>query len=411
MNNLKRIEIYIDNKNSLAIDVYKTLEEDEYPYKKYTGPEANEYIKKLALDDIVDTFEADKYDYITLEYKKNVVNLNEPELLVKKRGMGPIIKNLKKYYELDSVKEIKNKKVTRKNKHTSKRIIAASLAAIILYSCTVNFFKKETKNQTDNEITTSTTQNIDRESENEVMNLSFKTNNEKSSQKQQSEKEETITKKEETKIKEKPSSIVINYSDRSSEEKVHITKEYYGQVITKYAKQYGLDPALVLAIATQEKGIHSPVKDEGGATGLMQLQNAVWEDEYITAYNFETQKKETVYVTREKIKDVFYNIKIGCMYLQNCMDYMDNNIVAAVQCYNMGHGSMMKILRTYSAINGKSIEEILQDEKDLGWLDYRNVIEKGDQKYVEHVFSWLGHDIEINNTKKDNTLVTINVKK
>ena len=46
------------------------------------------------------------------------------------------------------------------------------------------------------------------------------------------------------------------------------------------------------------------------------------------------------------------------------MDYMDNNIVAAVQCYNMGYGSMMKILRTYSAITGKSIEDILQDEND-----------------------------------------------
>lgn len=34
---------------------------------------------------------------------------------------------------------------------------------------------------------------------------------------------------------------------------------------------YGVDPALVLAVATQERGIHSSVTDTGGATGLMQI--------------------------------------------------------------------------------------------------------------------------------------------
>ena len=164
-----------------------------------------------------------------------------------------------------------------------------------------------------------------------------------------------------------------------------------------------------MAIATQERGIHSSERDKGGATGLMQIQNAIWENESITAYNFETNSYETFKITKDNIGELHANIQIGCMYLQNCMKYMNYNIVAAVQCYNMGKGNMDKILKAYSMYSNKSIEDILNDKNDIGWLDFRNIIKEGDPVYIEHVFSWLGDDFELSIKKNDNSIVSLEI--
>ena len=118
---------------------------------------------------------------------------------------------------------------------------------------------------------------------------------------------------------------------------------------------------------------------------------------------------EKVYVTNNKIKDVSNNIKFGCMYLQNCLEYMDYNVMAAVQCYNMGYGNIMKVLNAYSKVTNKSVKDILKDHNDTGWLEYRKLINVGDQKYIEHVFSWIGSDFNIENKKTDNTTIKLNI--
>lgn len=97
------------------------------------------------------------------------------------------------------------------------------------------------------------------------------------------------------------------------------------------------------------------------------------------------------------------------MVLQNTMEYMDYNTIAAVQCYNMGYGNMQKILTAYSLDCGKPIHEILSDSTDRGWLDYRDIIKMGDQKYIEHVFSWMGDNVGIKTTKNDGTVINLNV--
>jgi len=208
---------------------------------------------------------------------------------------------------------------------------------------------------------------------------------------------------------EEVKSVSIDYADRSDTEKVHITQAYYGNLISKYSKIYGMDPNLVLGIATQERGIHGTTIDEGGAIGLMQIQYNVWANQPISAYNFETGKRETFKINPEKLSNIEYNIKVGCMVLQNTMEYMDYNTLAAVQCYNMGYANMKKILTAYSNDCGKSINRILKDSTDRGWLDYRNIINVGDQNYIEHVFSWMGENVGIKTIKNDGTLINLNV--
>lgn len=386
---MKRIEIYVNNKGSLTMDVFKH-HDDEYVAVSYQGVEAYELIRKISSQKVVDTYENLKDNCLLAEYKNLIVNINEPEITFKKKGMVPLFKCINRYYESQELHQIKEKKVTRKNKYSSRRMIATGLAALALITTAYGIFgskqKKEKFDVLPNNIITEVT---DPKEESEFII-------------------ETTPIVEETK-KEEIIPVSINYEDRSSTDRAYETKAWYNVTLTKYANRYGLDPKLVLAIATQERGKHSEVKDEGGATGLMQIQNGVWEDEYITAYNFETSEYEKEYVTNAKIKDVFNNIRYGCMYLQNCMEYMNYNTVAAVQCYNMGYKNMMKILKAYSLDTNRSIEEILNDKYDTGWMDYRYIIDVGDKNYVENVFSWLGPDFEVNNTQKDNTLVATNI--
>lgn len=71
-----------------------------------------------------------------------------------------------------------------------------------------------------------------------------------------------------------------------------------------------------MAIATQEKGIHSTEIDPGGGVGLMQMQYAVWVNQDVKAYNFDTSSWETFHVTDSNIRELDTNIKIACMYFR-----------------------------------------------------------------------------------------------
>jgi len=203
--------------------------------------------------------------------------------------------------------------------------------------------------------------------------------------------------------------VEFDYEDRRNTDKACFVMEEYGDLLTKYATRYGIDPNLMIAIATQERGVHSSDMDPGGATGLMQIQNGVWLGEEISAYNFETGKRDKYIVTNDMIRNLETNIQLGCMYFQNCLDYMHYNIPAAVQCYNMGFGNMGKILNAYSQEQGVSKVDILSDPTDTGWMDYRYLCNDGDELYFEHVSSWLNDNSVTVLNRNNNNNVSINI--
>lgn len=177
----------------------------------------------------------------------------------------------------------------------------------------------------------------------------------------------------------------LNVGSMSDSEKLEYVKENYGDVIEKHASTYGLDANLIMAIATQERGKHSTVVDSGGAIGLMQIQVSVWDGHSISAYNYDTGQKETVKITLEKLKDLSFNVQVGCMIFQNYLIEMKNNASAAIQSYNMGTGSVRKIITAYASSIGKTYDDVINDSDDLGWLEYRFSSYAGDPSYLEHV--------------------------
>lgn len=138
----------------------------------------------------------------------------------------------------------------------------------------------------------------------------------------------------------------------------------------------------MIAIACQESGgNHRSTKDAGGGVGLMQIQASAVKK--VTAYNYETGKIDVLNVSEAKLGDVDFNIRVATMIFQTKIKQMNKNTCLALQSYNMGEGTMAKVLRVYSQVSGRSVEEIKNDPTDLGWIGYLKGY-PGDPNYVSN---------------------------
>ncbi len=204
--------------------------------------------------------------------------------------------------------------------------------------------------------------------------------------------------------------VSLDFEEYSNTEKALNTKDNYYSLIEKYSDMYGLDANLILGLATQERGEHSTTKDSGGAIGLMQVQVGVWLNEEISAYvkNEQTNlyEQKTMTITESTLKNLDSNIEVGCMIFQNCLINSNYNIPVAIQMYNMGQGSMNKILNAYASDVGLSKEEVLNNPYDLGWTEYR-YLAPGDENYLENVNKWVDENVYTVTNVLDGSTVSI----
>lgn len=185
--------------------------------------------------------------------------------------------------------------------------------------------------------------------------------------------------------------IALKYEDRSQDTKAIQTKARYGDLIAKNAKKCGVDPNIVLGIATQESGNHEYGLREGSQGGLMQIEMSTWRGQEITYYDFDDNAYYVIKITDENVKDVDNNILIGCAILQNELKTFNYNILLAVQSYNMGYPNMNKILDATSINTGMTKTQIINDSSCLDWLNYTHVPGCGDPNYINNVLSWTGY--------------------
>lgn len=192
----------------------------------------------------------------------------------------------------------------------------------------------------------------------------------------------------------------IDFSDRTSAEKAVSAKNNYYSLVSKYAKTYGIDKDLMMAIGTQEKGVHSTEIDPGGGVGLMQMQYQVWVNQDVKAYNFDTNSWESFHVTDNNIRELDTNIKIACMYFQNCLVNMDYNVPAALCAYNWGMTSTKNKLNEFSKDRGLSLNEVLE-ANDTSWINLFNVNGDTSLAYPKMVLSYYDSSKPIENEKID----------
>ncbi len=143
-----------------------------------------------------------------------------------------------------------------------------------------------------------------------------------------------------------------------------------GQLIYKYASDYGIDPNIMASIAFCESSFNHDACIPGGdwykgaGVGLMQLESP--SGEAVTAYNYNTNEWDTEYVTMDAACDLETNIKIGCMIFQNKLKENYGNIFLATQSYNYGQGMMDIIMDN---LYGDRKISVMQNYSDISWLD------------------------------------------
>jgi len=90
-------------------------------------------------------------------------------------------------------------------------------------------------------------------------------------------------------------------------------------------KRYGVDPYLLVAIASVESGFNPRAinRNKNGSVdyGIMQI-NSHWLKKYK--------------IPTEWIWEPCYNIHFGAMVLKRCMDAKKGNVKLAIDCYNKG---------------------------------------------------------------------------
>jgi hypothetical protein len=202
----------------------------------------------------------------------------------------------------------------------------------------------------------------------------------------------------------------MSFEDRTSFDKAVNCKNNYGELISKVAKRYGVDPKIMLAIATQERGSHSAEIDQGGGVGIMQIQYSVWVNKDIKAYNFETKKYETLHITDTNIRDLETNISISAMYEQNNLKATNYNVPASLVSYNWGQGAAQSKIKSYATECGKTYNDELLSS-DTGFLQKFNIsIGNGKyDNYADMVLSYLDTNEDIQNLKlnDDGSIETI----
>lgn len=314
----------------------------------------------------------DSYSYVTFENIKGSELKYLIEQEKEREQEEQIYKEEKENQKFKPTPRKNTHKVVRKNRFKKNTIIVASTATVMLLAgiglTNIGITRDNPKSEISYEPPVSVEEIITEPQTND--NYEYENYNE--NQNQNVNNEEIID---------------LNVEENTQSEKYLYCKNNYGDLITKYANIYGIDPNLAIAVFTHERGYHSDVMDPGGAIGLCQVQLDVWNNQDVKAYNFETNSWDTYHIKEENIKNLEENIKAGVMILQDSLRQVSYIVFQGVQNYNYGIGNLNDVFRN-SGLNSEQLNE--QNNKD--WLQYRDLIKNGDPQYIEHVFQYIPSD-------------------
>lgn len=167
--------------------------------------------------------------------------------------------------------------------------------------------------------------------------------------------------------------------DASWTDKFAFVKKNYGSTFEKYAKITGNSSAIMMALATQEKGYHEPIRDPYGDIGICQINPDIWlkkdsQGNYYVSedyYDFSENKWKN-FLFDENIYNEEENIFASNIIFHNCLNEFKGNIVAALFAYNWGPTATKEKLMQISSEYGMDYDEFLTNTPDYRWIDAFN---------------------------------------
>ncbi|PCJ51267.1 MAG: hypothetical protein COA73_17905 [Candidatus Hydrogenedentota bacterium] len=124
----------------------------------------------------------------------------------------------------------------------------------------------------------------------------------------------------------------------------------YWELTTSLAKEYNLDPYLILAVARQESTYRPALSSSAGASGVMQLMPA-------TATWLANVDGTVPRSAARDLSDPRNSLRLGAAYLRRMMDRSEGNLVYALAAYNAGPGNCDKWRRRF---RGMPITEFIE---------------------------------------------------
>ena len=111
----------------------------------------------------------------------------------------------------------------------------------------------------------------------------------------------------------------------------------YGETISIYAKEFDVDPFLILSIIKVESGFDPNAKSVKGAMGLMQImpETGTWIAGMLGIEDFQTND-----LYNPKV-----NIRLGSWYISKLFDTFGGNLAIAIAAYNGGEGNVSQWLK------------------------------------------------------------------
>lgn len=159
----------------------------------------------------------------------------------------------------------------------------------------------------------------------------------------------------------------------------------YFDYFKKYGEIYGIDPYLLMAMASTESN-GNPNCKYANNYGLMQI-NFSGSKRTIKAYNFKTKKYDSITITSSSQllgeSSVDFNIKASAMQLQEKARELCFNPLASVQGYNFGQNGLKRAI-TYYLANGN-----VTAGKKIALNDSRviNYLESNDTQWITKKFN------------------------
>lgn len=168
-----------------------------------------------------------------------------------------------------------------------------------------------------------------------------------------------------------------NFTSYTAETK-HAFDSYF-DIVYAEATRWGLDPNLVMAMLIQES--------HGRHANLMQISYSSWRNHTFDCYDFIDQEYKKV--SLKSFNTPEDNIRAGCMILRHSINEMNGNIMAGVQCYNLGDGNMNHVINITATLEGISKEEVLANQDDLLFVPYTKYASGGDKHYIANISKYL----------------------
>lgn len=173
----------------------------------------------------------------------------------------------------------------------------------------------------------------------------------------------------------------------------------YGKMIVEAANEFGVDPNLLIAIASANFDQRNTVDDcLDTACGVMGVKRWTIDEQLfgfikssqVCAVSYETNQQVCLNINQLSVRDPKENIRIAAAQLQSMIKKYRGNYLLMLQAYQLKEEDMTELLNLTSERTGVSVDQYIDQVDLMDWISYRNEISEAEDTFIETVLMLMG---------------------